>query len=491
MSKLGKPIWLLVWVVLIGMLGFQAYAYYYRLPLSLGPRVILQPWMQRAGYVPYEEIVDLHMPLMPILLQGLSGLGLGELRLAKVLVVGLLTLTTLLTFIFAKRAAGMSWGLWAVFYILVWSPFFAFGKLWHESFLAPAYLLYLFLYRPGPSPRSITWSILLGLLGGITVLLKQHAALVFLAFLVWDLVNSLAHRRAIFLVLRELFIAGIVSFLPLLVYAGFQLIQAGTLSGFFYWTVGYNLNGVYKNLSALSPTSAQVSALLSCALLLPLALICMAFLLRKSVESWHRPGLWLVLMAAASVTAYPRFGTFHLQPALPFLVLLSTFALASLIQFSPFSRWVGVGVLTGLSIYWVISLGASYSPVFAPTQPRVIAEYSPLEPLARQLRQEIGVSPRLFIFMDDESLSNLYYLTQSAPPRYWIFHYPWYMLDSVKEKILVELANNPPDWVIYSPQAWNARKYAPEVDDYLLQHYQLQRSFDLNWGKLELLRKKE
>ncbi|MBE0697529.1 MAG: hypothetical protein IH586_11465, partial [Anaerolineaceae bacterium] len=125
------------------MLIFQAYAFYYRLPLSLGPRVILQPWMQRHGYLPYEEVVDLHMPLMPLLLQGLSGLGLGELRLAKMMVVGLLTLTTILTFHFARRFVGLGYAVWAVFFIAVWSPFFNFGKLWHESFLTPAYLCYL------------------------------------------------------------------------------------------------------------------------------------------------------------------------------------------------------------------------------------------------------------------------------------------------------------------------------------------------------------
>jgi hypothetical protein len=473
------------------LVAFQAYAFYFRLPLSLGPRVILQPWLQRLGYLPYEEIIDLHMPLMPLLLQGLSILGRSELQLAKLVVVGLLSLTTLLTYFFASRAFGQGLGLWAVVFLMIWAPFYSFGKLWHESFLAPAYLLYLFFLRPGEPARPTARAILLGLLGGGMILTKQHAVLPFLAVLLIEFLNGLVVRRAFWRVLREVFLIGIAAAIPLLLYAGYQFWHTGTLEGFIYWTFFYNLQGDYKSLSVQSPTSIQLSLLASCALLLPAAAAGLMHRIRKGCLAWYQPIAWFLLMGAACVTAYPRFGTFHLQPAVPFLALLSTFAISQLTSVPGASRWAGWGVALGLSCYWIFTVGAAYLPVFHPDQPRVIGEYSNLEPAALQLRQQMKTGETLFVFMDDESLSNLYYLAGRMPPRFWIFHYPWYMQATVKQRILKELAAAPPDWVVYSPKTWDARRYAPEIDDYILQHYQEQLKLDGNGGKLRLLRKKD
>lgn len=494
MQKLGRAaafVPFLAWVVAVCLLLFQAYAFYSRLPLSLGPRVILQPWLQRIGYLPYEEIADLHMPLMPLLLQAPSFLGLGELQVAKLAVVGLQALTTLLTFFFARRLIGQWSGLWAIFFLVLWAPVFHFGKLWHESFLAPAYLLYLFFIRPVDSPRPISWSILLGLLGGVTFLIKQHAVLVFAAFLLWDFAAVINARRAIIPVFRALFGAGLVSLLPFLAYCGYQWMHVGTLKGFFYWTFEYNLvDGTYKNLAALSPSAGQVALLFSCALFFPAAVLCILNLWRKGGESWRTPALWLVLMAAASVTAYPRYATFHLQPALPFLALLSAFAISQLKPSTGISRWSASGLVLAVFLYWLATVGPAYRPVFDHSIPRVISEYSPLTPLADEIREEIGPAQKLFIFMDDESLSNLYYLTGSPPPRFWIFHYPWYMIEPVKARILEDLRTNPPDWVVYSPKIWGAKKYAPELNDYILKNYHEQRSLKWNGGNLYLLKRR-
>lgn len=74
---------LLVLAGLSGLLIFQAYAYYYRLPLSLGPRVILQPWLLQHGFIMYENIVDMHSPLMPMILAALVPLIPNGLRTRK------------------------------------------------------------------------------------------------------------------------------------------------------------------------------------------------------------------------------------------------------------------------------------------------------------------------------------------------------------------------------------------------------------------------
>ena len=156
---------------------------------------------------------------------------------------------------------------------MVWAPAFQAGKLWHESFMAPATLLYLFFYRPDASRRGLGWPVCLGLLGGLNLLIKQHAAVIFAAYLLWELASALLMRRSLRQAVREVIIAGACAALPVLAYIAYHWLSAGSLEGFFYWTVGYNLQGIYQNLSNLGPTRAQIAMLFSCALLLPAAAV--------------------------------------------------------------------------------------------------------------------------------------------------------------------------------------------------------------------------
>ncbi len=46
---------LLAWSGLAALILFQAWAYYFRLTLSLGPRVIAQPWFLQNHMILYEN----------------------------------------------------------------------------------------------------------------------------------------------------------------------------------------------------------------------------------------------------------------------------------------------------------------------------------------------------------------------------------------------------------------------------------------------------
>ncbi len=84
----------------------QAAAYYARLDLSLGPRVILQPWLLERGLLMYEQLADLHSPLLPLLIAALRPLVPNGLLLAKLTLIALLSLTTLLAFVATWRTLG-------------------------------------------------------------------------------------------------------------------------------------------------------------------------------------------------------------------------------------------------------------------------------------------------------------------------------------------------------------------------------------------------
>jgi hypothetical protein len=479
----------LAWAGLLGLALLQAWAYYFKFPLSLGPRVILQPWLLQRGFVLYEMIADLHSPLMPLTLAALRPLFPDGLQLAKLALVALISCTTLLTFLVGRRRIGWLGGLWAACFFVVWSPTFGFGKLWHETFLAPLYLLLMLLYDPAASRRSVASLLSLGFACGVAVLVKQHAAVVFGALVLWNAVAGWRRRRSVRDILLEAGLLSMAAALPVLAFVIYQYMRAGTLEGLWYWTIGYNLTSEYKSQAASGPTGAQIGAIASSCLLVPAAIWSWIDSKRKGDETWQHLGWAFVLVATSSATAYPRFGMFHLQAALPALAVLSSLTLAYSLRPQQPGRSYAASIALALSAFWLVTAGSVYPPAFRAGQQRQISEYSDLVPLAKGIRQQIGPSECIYILPDDEATANLYYLTQCPPPPFWIFHYPWYMLDRIQHRIVTALQDQPPEWVVYFPGRQDMERNTPEIVDYVEGRYRQEVELEWAQGKVRLLKR--
>ena len=488
MEKRRSRLPLLAWSGLAALILFQAWAYYFRLTLSLGPRVIAQPWFLQNQMILYEHIADQHIMLMSLLLALLRLIIPDGLQLAKLALVALISLSTLLTFVAGRRTAGWLGGLLAACFFVAWSPVIGFGKLWYETFLAPLYALLLLLYEPSAGRRSTKRLLFLGLIGGSAMAIKQQAAVVVAAFVLWNAFTGWRAHRTKGEILREtgLMIGG--ALLPILALVVYQYARAGTLQGLWYWTVTYNLTSDYDTLAAISPTAAEIRLLACGFLLVPLAAITMLDQKRRGNTHWLSLGWGLLLFATGSLTAYPRFGFFHFQAALPALAWLSAVPLAGALQGGKEGRPFAAGVTAAVLVFWVVIAAPYYQPVVSAGEGRRIWEYSDLVPLAAEIRQEIGPTDCIYIFPDDESTANLYYLTR-CKPRFFVFSYPWYMIDTTRQRILAALEEDPPQWVVTFPGRWEIEKTAPEVMGYLEDHYR--REVELNWaqGEAWLLRR--
>jgi hypothetical protein len=514
-SEIKAGFWrpLLALTGLCGLLVFQAWAYTNRLSLSLGPRVILEPWLLQHGSILYENIVDIHSPLMVMILSALLPLAPDGLQLAKLVLVALISITTLFVFVTGWRKIGWLGGLWAAGFFVVWSPGMGFGKLWYETFLAPIFLFWLFIYeapatpssvksiittdrdkgiRGDPSPKStypVLSLIILGFIGGVSVLIKQQAAFVFLAFVFWRAFTNWYSQKPVSTILREVVLLGLAAITPVLIYMVYQHALAGNLTGFLYWTIGYQLTGVYKSLASRSPTMIQIEGIASACLLVPAAVFCILDMKRKRDNSWLTLGWGLLLLAAGSVTAFPRFEFFHLQAILPVLAVVSAMTLAQALRSQISGRYFALGMLVGLSAFWLITEGSNYRMVVRADQPSKISEYSDLLPLAQDIKGIIGPAGCVYIFPDDEAVANLYYLLHCSPPKFWIFHYPWYLLDWVRARIMLTLEEDPPDWVVYFPGRWDAEKRFPEAIRYFQDHYSQVAAFQWAQGEVRLLKR--
>ena len=137
----------------------------------------------------------------------------------------------------------------------------------------------------------------------------------------------------------------------------------------------------------------------------------------------------------------------------------------------------------------MIIAGSAYFSYSEKRKSEPIHEYTYLVPLAREIKQIIKPQDHIFVFPDDEATANLYYLLQCSPPRFWIFHYPWFLSDGIKRKIILTLETDRPEWIVYFPHRWEAEKNAPEVMDYLNKHYRSEISLDGGGGKIWLLRR--
>lgn len=482
---------------LLALLCFQAFAYYFKLDLSLGPRVVLEPWLLRHGYLLYDNVVDHHTPLMSVILTTLAPLCLDGLSCAKIVLVTLISLSSLLTFWAARRAVGWVGGLGATLFFVIWSPAFGFGKLWHETFLTPLYVLALIFYDASLSHRSAKRLLCLGFVGGIAMLVKQHAAVVVGACVLWNAFTSWRVNRSYGPIVRDTGVILIAALLPLVGFAAYHYATGGTLDSLFYWTISYNMRSDFRTLAALAPDIGQITVIASACLLLPATVVYFIDLIRKGDETYLRLGWGLMLLGASSLTAYPRFEFFHLQPVLPVLAWLSVLTVAQAVRPKDAGLKIGSGSLFALGtamaliLFWIVSVGPRYQPVFVADRPRNIREYTNLVPLAEETREHIGPTDCIYIFPDDEATANLYYLMRCPPPKFWVFNYPWFMLGHVKNRILLTLEEEAPKWIVYPVRHWDTERYAPEVIRYIEGNYQ--RRAALHWapGDMWLLERRQ
>jgi hypothetical protein len=159
-----------------------------------------------------------------------------------------------------------------------------------------------------------TWRVfLMGLLLGVGFLVKQHAALAvpFALFWLW---RTGAKGRAV-----PLSLFGIGFALPILAVIIILNLQ-GALGDAWYWVVGYSFTGDYIAASALPPSIGEWPVL-AAVYVLPIMLMFALYLRRKRPLSSKAVLLLLGLILVATVPAWPRYGRFHLQGAIPLIAI--------------------------------------------------------------------------------------------------------------------------------------------------------------------------
>jgi hypothetical protein len=447
----------------------------------------------RQGYLLYEHIADEHPPLMYLLLSAVQPFVSDGLVLAKVALIVLIGTITLLTFWAGQRTGGWLAGICSALFFGLWSPVFGYGKLWHETFLAPLYTLLLIRWRPplshGPNIRS---SLVNGFLLGLALLIKQHAIVVVLGLILWNSFVSWRTRRPVYYMLTEITAVALAAALPIAAFTVYHILRAGTVENLVFWNITFNFVNDYTQWASLLPKISQITRLAPAYCLLP-PFIAHLWASRDHDDiTWGREGWAIVLLAASSLTAYPRFAFFHLQASLPMLAWLSGTTLARLLsariqrifnQINP--RSLLVGMAFSVVLLWTLHAGTSYYGALSDDRPQRVWEYTDLVPLARDVRQYIGPTDCIYVLPDDEATANLYYLMQCKPPKFWTpTSYPWFTLDMLTPKVTRALEQAAPEWVVYFPGRWGFEQHGQEILAYTQDKYQ--RETQLPWAEGEV-----
>lgn len=460
-----------------------------RLPYTVDYEVSLLPWLISRGWVPYRDFVDQHAPLFPLLL---AGLGAGDPgRALHWTILGLYGLTLALAALVAARFAGWLAGVAALGLAVLWAMPFDATHLWYDGALAPVYLALLGLAPPparGGGHSGVLRALGCGLLLALGLLIKQQAAIAvpFVVVQVWRAVPT-NRRRAL---------AGLAAGLltPLVVAAGWlAAVGAGPAAG--YWIMLYSLTSDYATVAA-RPVPAMEWGLLGTLYAPVLALLLAALTTpgRRAREyAGPAPGtaggeagglappfpllLYLGLLLAATVPAWPRYGRYHFQAAVPLLALGAAVAAAALVRLLAAERReggaggsgarlirIGLGGLAGLLLggYSVTGL-AQWGETMA-----LVSRLGPAQPpyagVAAPLRACVDAhappgAPIVAVAVDPL----LYRVLERAPPRPWAPEFAWILRnsDTFDRTWAGVVATRPPVALVES--AWWGRTAAPDA----------------------------
>ena len=424
------------------------------------PELFIYSYLTDNGLLPYKQIIDQHFPgvmFLPINLYSLGIDTLQEMRLVyfALIISSDLIFTKILKKIFNKH----TFVLLGLLLYIFWQIYFEGHVLWIESFITPLILLafgFLLNFFENRRIRNLYFA---ALSVGIALVFKQTvlplAGLVFL---------YLFFKRIHF---KNLLLGGIIFIIPILLVT-LYFSKIGVLRDFFYWTVTFNLT-IFNEMGKTRPDIIGFAKILPVFGVSVVALL--YYLIRKKDNIVNLTGIFLF---GCLFFAYARFDHIHLQPALPFSIVILTFLISSFKK--PASYLLLLTYCFLLIAYCLFSLyifipnfrfynKPGVSPMFNDTQTSKIVE---------KVKEYSNRGDTIFAF---GTHPHIYYLTETTPPGYvFTFQFPWFM-KVAEQTILTGIVNSPPKVVIRDLNAevggYSLAEYMQDIDQYIVENYVL------------------
>jgi len=370
---------------------------------------VLIPWLlHQPDFCLYDTVLLQYAPghlWFGMVLQSLVPEPVLRLRLFTVVISALITMGL---YRLAERWWGTTAGLLVAAHFALWGPVLMTNLLYFEVVLG---LLTLAVLLVWPASSTGWWRpAVAGLLTGMMLLVKQHAMMVAMVFVLWRLVdNSSARWRQI-----VAYTGGLV--LPLGTVA-LTLVLQGRLDKALFWAGIFNL-GPYAHMSAQFPGVDELVVVAIWALAIPWA-VGTRIRSAESKRLWLLLGLWIALL----LPAYPRYARFHLSGAVPITALLAGYAFFALRSNSRYGqRLYRFTLATSLII--ALILPTYYRLKLGPLN----GEWDSVQKVANWMYTIMPVSQEAFVWIlpDIDPTANFYVAANRLPPPVWTPMYDWF-----------------------------------------------------------------
>ncbi len=464
----------------------------YLFDIRMNSRMVLQPWLLWNGFVQYQHIADEHAPLLPQLLAWLLPVFHGDALLtARVVHAFLIGSTVFGSVLWARSVSGRRAAIATGAFFLAWSNL-AYWAMWYDLALAPVYLVLFFLISHDVQGSSTTRLGLAGLITGLAILIKQQALILVVILPIW----LIWHYRLRRISLRQGILLSSGYFLglavPVVAYLGYYYRLAGTFQDLLYWSLSFNLTGNYRSLGHLAPTADQIRQVLPAFLMtVPFAasLVSSQGLPENATPSQGQRIWLMIFLILAALMLYPRYSTMHWAVALSFMALISGIACADLVrQQIDRSLWPTTwGIYLAVVLLWTLSAVFTYSLRLSQPRPQNLIEFNPLVKLADQLKSRNLPDEGIALFPDDEGVSNLYYLLQRQPPKFWIMNYPWFINPYTIARWVQAMETERPQTLIFFPGRGGYEQHAPEMVEYIQSRYQVIETLDWSGQVVQIM----
>lgn len=422
--------------VLVGLIVYQVVVYGFVVRAYMHMSVVLLPWlMGEAGYRMYDTINIGYPPGWLWLNTAFYRLIPDhELRLRSGTIL-IAIVITLIVFALARRWWGARAGLFAAALFAAWGPLMLEYLMYFEFVLG----LFAVAALAAWHKHDARWwqPLLVGVLVGVAVIVKQHALAVVVVYAVWRLAG-LDWKAALFDILRFTIGAALPVAAVVLV-----LGAQGVLEHALYLMFGSH--GAYFE-TAVQTFEVRELLLLVLWLALVPVFVLKAVLQR---EAWRSQDILLLgLLVALLVPAYPRYGRFHLSGAVPIASLISTGALIYLLSvktnqiariYAALAATALLVVGVALPVYYRVRLG------------EITSQYTSLQPLSKWVQEQTDAptGTRMWILPDIDPTANFYAISGYYPPMQYAQTYSWIVAaPAVYERVMWGLEADPPQYVI-------------------------------------------
>lgn len=410
------------------------------------PELFIYPYLTNIGLTPYAQILDQHFPGFMFFPLNIASIGFNTPFGFRILQIGVIIGVQTLIFESAKKTfkSTKTAFLTSLLFLIV-HPFFEGNVLWIDSFMPFVLLPSFYLLSQKLDNRR---SFLVGMFMGLAVLLKQVA--VPLAVLVAIYMFLYRKKQKTF---SAFFLGATLPALALLLF----VIKNNIFEDFLFWAGTFNLT-TYAEMGRKYATFRQLLA--AGVVYMPAILISLQGLRSKKR---HLP-LLSIFFLTSLLYAYARFDYVHLQPSLPFaILLLASFwsTLPKKIASILFIIYL-IPVIWVSSKYYINNIGDGVR-FFGDTEYKVaekILTYS-----------EKGDS--IFMF---GTLPHMYQMTSTRPPNdIFVFQFPWFMVEA-EERVLFGIKSDPPKVVVQertsSIDGESLYSYMKNIDEYISQNYE-------------------